>query len=325
MVSNPDAVHAAASLLLLGSTDLTLSIANRIVEDRCVALAGLMSPPAEFRISYSQAPIRNSRYADMAGWCRQRDIPFRQYATPDDIAQAVRVTGATVALLAGWYHMVPGRIRKQFLRGCIAVHASLLPRYRGGAPLNWALLNGDTEAGVTLFELTDGVDCGVLYDQRRFPITADDYIADLLLKAEAVTLDMVSHVIPGILSGNVQGRPQQGEPSYSLQRQPSDGAIDWRRTAAEIARLIRSVSRPYPGARTMLNGKPLTIWRARVADRAPAVHGVPGQIVSLTELSLPAVMTGSGLLLVEDVEGEDGLNLQTFAECHQRRLDCAVV
>jgi methionyl-tRNA formyltransferase len=309
------------SLLLLGSTDLTLSIANRMVEQAGVALAGVMSPPAQFRISYSSEPVHNCRYADMAAWCCERSIVFRPYAAAENIAQAARETGAAAALVAGWYHMVPARVRQLFPRGCIGVHASLLPRYRGGAPLNWALLNGDFEAGVSLYELTDSVDGGVLYDQRRFAIEPGDYIGDLLRKAEAVTLDMLSDTIPGILEGGVRGRPQEGSPSYSLQRQPSDGEIDWRCTSTDIARLVRSVSRPYPGARTALDGKPLIIWRARVADGAPLVHGAPGQIVRLAELPAPAVVTGSGLLLVEELEGAGGFDLDAFARCHQKRLD----
>jgi methionyl-tRNA formyltransferase len=258
----------------------------------------------------------------MSVWCREHGISFRTYNTPDDIAQAVRDTSAVAALLAGWYHMVPGRIRQLFPRGCFGVHASLLPRYRGGAPLNWALLNGDTEAGVSLFELADGVDYGVLYDQRRFPIGPDDYIGDVLRTAEAVILEMLADAIPPLLTGSLKGRAQEGVTSYSLQRGPSDGVIDWRRPAADIARLVRSISRPYPGAHTTLDGMPLVIWRARVAERAPRVYGAPGQIVRLDEMPLPAVVTGDGLLLIEEVEGANGFDVQAFGRCHQRRLDC---
>ena len=289
--------------------------------DAGVVLAGVMSPPAEFRISYSANAVRNSRYADMAAWCARSDVPFHVYATPDDIARFAHDTGAAAALLAGWYHMVPAPTRALFSRGCVGVHASLLPRYRGGAPLTWAMLNGDPEAGVSLFELTDGVDDGVLYDQRRFSIGGEDYIGDIVSKAEALTIEMLREVIPAFLSGLARGRPQQGQPSYSLQRQPSDGAIDWRRSAVDIARLVRSVSRPYPGAHTTLEGTPLIIWRARVAANAPPVHGMPGQIVRLDELPGPAVVTGDGLLVIEEVEGSDGFNVEAFRRCHQRRLD----
>ena len=310
-----------SSLLLLGSTDLTRAIATRLVRSSAIALCGVMSAPAEFLISYSAAPVRNSRHVDMAEWCRAHDVPHRLYSHADDIADTVRDCRPSAALIAGWYHVVPARIRTLFPRGCIAVHASLLPRYRGGAPLNWALLNGDRETGVSLFEITDGIDDGALYDQRRFAIDPDDYIGDLLQKAEAATLAMVSDMLPAVLAGSCRPRAQQGIATYALQRQPWDAAIDWREPATDIARLVRSASRPYPGARTVLDGTPLTIWRARAAIDAPQVFGAPGQIVRLDALPSPAVVTGDGLMLVEEIEGPDGFDLQRFARCHQRRLE----
>jgi len=308
-------------LLLLGSTELTLAVADRIIADGRIPLAGIMSAPKEFQISYSATPVVNARYADVSAWCAGHGTAFASYTAPADITRFGRETGATLALLAGWYHMVPADVRAFFARGCIGVHASLLPRYRGGAPLNWALLNGDAEAGVSLFELTDGVDDGALYDQRRFAIEPDDYIGDLVRKAEEATLAMVSDALPAVVAGTCRPRPQQGTATYALQRQPSDAAIDWRHSAHDIARLVRSASRPYPGARTALDGAPLTVWRARAALNAPQVFGVPGQIARIDVLPSPAVVTGDGLLLIEEVEGPDGFNLQRLARSHQRRLE----
>jgi len=146
----------------------------------------------------------------------------------------------------------------------------------------------------------------------------------VLRRAEVATLEMLSDCLPTIMKGSLRGRPQEGEASYSLQRHPSDGVIDWRLAAKDIARLVRSVSRPYPGALAALDEQCLTIWRARVADRLPRVFGMPGQIVRLPELPVPAVVCGVGLLLVEKVEGPHGFDVDAFANCHQRRLDVSV-
>jgi len=308
------------SVLLLGGTDLTLAVARQMT-DAGIVLAGIVSPPPEFRISYSAVPVRNSRHVDLSGWCRDREVPFTVYQTADGLERTAIDSGAAAALVAGWYHMVPARVRQLFPSGCVGLHASLLPRYRGGAPLTWAVLNAEREAGVSLLELRDGVDDGPLYDQRRFPIAADDYIGDLVAKAEAVTVDMLRETFPRILSGAVAPTPQQGQPSYSLQRQPSDGVIDWRRPAADIARLVRAVSRPYPGARSVFESTDVIIWRARVAAPEPVVHGMPGQIVRLPEFGAsPGVVTGSGTLLIEEIEGPNGFDLGTLARCHQKRL-----
>lgn len=311
------------TVLLLGGTDLTLAIARHFV-DAGIALAGVVSPLPEFRISYSSTSVHNTRYVDLSEWCRDRRIPFMLYQTTDVLEQAALDSGAAAALVAGWYHMVPARVRRAFSCGCVGIHASLLPRYRGGAPLTWALLNEESEAGVSLLELGEGVDDGPLYDQRRFPIAAHDYIGDLVAKAEAVTLEMLRETFPNILSGALQPRPQHGEPLYCLQRQPSDGIIDWRRPAADIARLVRAVSRPYPGARTVFESTEVTIWRACVAESKPVVHGVPGQIVRLREFGTsPGIVTGSGVLLLEEVEGAGGLDCAALAGFHQRRLGTA--
>lgn len=311
----------AARLLLLGSTDLTLAVAERI-SDAGASLAGVVGVPPSFEISYSAAGVRNSRHVDMAAWCEGRNVPFWSYGAPDDLLRAAAESGAATALLAGWYHMVPARVRERFSGGCFGLHASLLPRYRGGAPLNWAMLNGDTEAGVTLFALTDGVDDGEVFGQERFAIAPGDYIGDVLRKAEAAALAVVDAALPGLLAGSLAGRPQAGEASYALQRQPSDGVIDWRHPAEAIARLVRSVSRPYPGARTQLEGTPIVVWRAS-AIAAPAVHGAPGQIAVLATLPSPAVATGNGLLMLEEVEGADGLDVNGLRRRHQRRFDVA--
>lgn len=311
-------MSSPASILLLGSTDLTLAVATRL-HDLAIPVSGVVSADREFAISYSSRAVRNTRHVNMRRWCREHHVPFQRYREAADVARIAQRVKATLGVLVGWYHIVPAAVRRIFPRGCLGVHASLLPRYRGGAPLNWALLNGDAEAGVSLFELRDGVDDGPLYAQRRFAIGADDYIGDLVAGAEAATLELMASTLPAILAGSAHPSPQEGEVSYSLQRQPEDGVIDWGRPASAIARLVRSVSRPYPGATTRLGRKTLTIWRARAED-LPRVDGLPGQIVRLPEWPQPAVVTGAGLLVIEEIEGAGGFGLDGLARAHQRRL-----
>jgi methionyl-tRNA formyltransferase len=250
-------------------------------------------------------------------------IGYFAYARPDDILTARETTGTAAALVVGWYNMIPRRVREAFRLGCFGIHASLLPKYRGGAPLNWAILNQDCTAGVSFFELTEGVDDGLIFAQRSFLIDEDDYIGDLLSKAEAATLDVVSEVMPLLLHGISMGKPQEGEPSFSLQRQPSDGEIDWTKPATEIARLVRAVSRPYPGAFATLGGRRLTIWRASALLDAPRVFGAVGQIIRLPTLRRPAVVTGAGLLMIDDIEGDDDFDIAALAKCHQQRFENA--
>ena len=175
--------------------------------------------------------------------------------------------------------------------------------------MNWALLQGERESGVSLFALADGVDDGPLYGQRRFPIGPRDYIGDVVERANDAAIALLRESIPGIADGSLTPRPQTGTPTYCLQRNPDDGIIDWSHSADEIERLVRAVSRPYPGARAALAGVELIIWRSRAVREAPTVLGRPGQITRLPAIASPCVVTGQGLLAIEEATGEDGADV----------------
>lgn len=296
------------NIVLFGGTDLTRRIAEALVE--------LGMPPAcvfhvrrTFGISYSPGGARNAKFADMARWAEDRGVEAHEYESVDATIATLQRLQPGIGIAAGWYHRLPARLRHVFARSVLGIHASLLPKYRGGAPLNWALLQGERDSGVSLFALADGVDDGPLYGQRRFPIGPQDYIGDLVERADDAAIDLLRESIAGIVDGLLTPQPQSGTPTYCLQREPDDGIIDWTRPAEEIARLVRAVSRPYPGARAALAGTWLTIWRASTVPAAPTVLGRPGQIARLAEVASPCVVTGRGLLAIEEAEGEDGTDL----------------
>lgn len=294
--------------VLFGGTDLTLRVAEALVElgmpPACVVHVGRI-----FTISYNPEGANNAKFADMAQWAGGRGIKAHEYRSVDATIAVLQRLQPTAGIAAGWYHRLPIRLRRIFARGVIGLHASLLPKYRGGAPLNWALLQDERETGVSLFELTDGVDDGPLYGQRRFPIGPRDYIGDLVERANAAAVDLLRESIAGIVDGSLTPQPQSGTPTYCLQRNPDDGIIDWTRPADEIERLVRAVSHPYPSARAELAGIRISIWRARRVQAAPTVLGRPGQITRLPNMSSPCVVTGDGLLAVEEATTEDGADL----------------
>lgn len=308
------------AILLLGSTDLTAAVLRRLV-DLELPLSGVMSATETFRISYRPHGMKNSRHYDIKSLCDGYGIPHRTYRSIDDLALFTAEVGGGLLLAAGWHHLVPRAIRERFSLGCVGLHASLLPRYRGGAPLNWALLNGDAEAGVSLFVLDDGVDEGDLYGQKPFAIGSGDTIADLLERAEAAALDLVSEYAPAMLRGEVHPYPQQGPASYSLQRFPEDGLIDWTAEPERILRLIRAVSRPYPGAYTFLEGRQVVIWRACAAQSDIRLFGAPGQIASLRSKDYIATVAGSGHIVILEAQFEDGADaMPVLARSHNKRF-----
>ena len=296
------------TIVLFGGIDLTLRVAETLVElgvpPACVIHVG-----SSFSISYSQRRVANSKFADMAEWAERRGVDAHEYESVDRTIAVLQRLRPEIGIAAGWYHILPARLRRLFVRGVLGIHASLLPKYRGGAPLNWALLQGERESGVSLFALADGIDDGLLYGQRRFPIGPLDYIGDLVERANDAAVGLLRESIAGIVDGSLAPRPQVGTPTYCLQRNADDGIIDWTRPADEIERLVRAVSHPYPGARAALKGRTLTIWRARAVPEAPTVLGRPGQIARVPAIASPCVVTGRGLLAIEKATGEDGADL----------------
>lgn len=308
-------------VLLLGGTDLTLAIA-RSLEGLGFGPAGVVHIPPTFAISYSPGGLNNVRHADLAAWCDDHSIPAFAYDGAASLAEAATATQAEFCLAAGWYHMVPRRIRALFPKGTAGLHASLLPCLRGGAPLNWALLSGARKTGVTLFELDEGVDDGAIWDQEAFAIEPRATIGDLVRLAESASVRMVRRCLPRIADGRWSSpRPQVGVPSYGLARTPDDGLIKWSGTAAEIDRLIRAVGRPYPGAFTWLDDRKVTVWAAEPLDTPVTVHGAPGQIARLPGHEHPLVVTAAGLLSIREADGPEGEDaLSMLLRSANRRL-----
>jgi methionyl-tRNA formyltransferase len=293
-------------VLLLGGTDLTLAVAKRLQEID-VDLAGVVYIGNRFDISYAPLGVTSARSADLAEWARSADVNAHNYVGVPHLAELVAGGEYDVGLAAGWYHMLPPSVRDGFRVACLGVHASLLPQLRGGAPLNWAILTGERETGVTLFGLGDGVDDGPVYGQQPFAIAPRATVGELVALAEEATLDLVTDVLPRV--GEVAPQPQDGQPSYCLQRVPEDGRIDWRTSAVAIDRLVRAVGRPYSGARSTFEGAEVRVWATEPLEDAPVVHGAPGQVVRLPGVERVCVVTGDGLLELRDVTDVDGSSL----------------
>lgn len=294
-------------IVVFGGTELTLAVAERALELQ-LELAALAYVGDQFEISYAPHGVENSRAVDIEAWCTDHGVAAHRYRGTDALAEMANAAEAELGLAVGWYHMIPRRVRSAFRRGCVGLHASLLPRFRGGAPLNWALLAGETETGVTLFELGDGVDDGPVYGSRSFAVASDATIRELVEDCERASLQLITDHLPAIVDGSVRPTPQAGPATYSLQRAPEDGQIDWNRPAADIERLVRAVTRPYPGARTSLDGSQIFIWAAE-ASRIPIVYGAPGQIALVPEIGFPCVVTGEGLLVIRDATDGSGASV----------------
>jgi methionyl-tRNA formyltransferase len=183
-------------------------------------------------------------------------------------------------------------------QAALNLHGSLLPRYRGRCPVNWVLVHGETETGVTLHHMETRPDTGDVVAQRVVPITADDTALTLNRRLGEAARALVRETFPLLVAGRAPRVPQDpARASYFGGRGPEDGRIDWDRPPRDVYNLVRAVTHPYPGAFTTFRGERLFVWQAR------PVAGEPGRISGAPPGGVLAVRPGEGLLVAT---GRDG-------------------
>ena len=204
-------------------------------------------------------------------------------------------------LLSFYYrNMIKPELLEIPTRGALNLHGSWLPKYRGRVPVNWAVINGETETGATLHYMVAKPDAGDIVDQEKVAITFTDTAYDVFGKVTDAAVTVLQRVWPRLVNGSAGRIPMDlAAGSYFGGRKPEDGRIDWTKSAVQIYNLIRGVTHPYPGAFTEVNGKKLIVWSARPL----AGGGTPGQVVSLNPL---CIGTGNGLLELTNYEPESG-------------------
>jgi methionyl-tRNA formyltransferase len=197
--------------------------------------------------------------------------------------------------------------------GCVNVHTSLLPKYRGAAPIQWALASGETETGVTLMQMDAGMDTGPILSQRSTPITDDDDGQTLHDRLAHLGAELLVEALPKVIAGHLTLRPQSAEGvSLAPKIRKEDGRVDWRLPATTLWHRLRAFI-PWPGAFTYLSldGRPtlLKLWRATPED---CVNAVPGTVLQADRNGI-LVACGSGSLRVLEVQLEGGRRLEAAA------------
>jgi len=199
--------------------------------------------------------------------------------------------------------------------GCLNVHASLLPRWRGAAPIHYALLSGDSETGVTLMQMNEGLDTGAMYVQKAIPIHTHDTAVSLHDRLADLGGVMLRTHLDDIINGRIHPTPQNDSLStYAPMLKKEEGQLDWSKTAVALDRHIRAMT-PWPGAFTTWQGQQLKIIKAQAADgRLPA--GKPGQIVQRETADAPQTiaLTGDGGLVLQTVQlaGKTAVDIAAF-------------
>lgn len=292
-----------ANLILLGSTDLTYSIAKKL--KNTVNIVGLCSTKPKFKISYAKNFMLNSRYVEMEKFAKQIGVSHHNYSDMDSLYKFTQLVNPDILIAAGWYHYLNQRFLKKIKIPALAIHASLLPKFRGSAPLNWAILSNEKKTGVSMFFLEKGIDSGEIVDQKEFDILESDYIYDLVKKTEISSIEMLVSFFQKQKISNIKTIKQTGKPTYSLTRFPENGQINWGNKSSFILRLIRATSTPYPGAFTLKDQKKIIIWKAE-KEESIEVFGSVGQICYNSNLQRIIVICGEGLIEIKYATYENG-------------------
>jgi methionyl-tRNA formyltransferase len=222
--------------------------------------------------------------------------------------ECVRAEHPDALVVAAYGLLLPQELLDAGRFGALNIHASLLPRWRGAAPIQRALLAGDRETGVSIMQMEAGLDTGPVLLQRRIEIAPDDDGGTLHDRLAALGADAILDALADLEAGRVHARPQPEDGvTYAPKIDKRETRLDWSRSAAELERAVRAF-RPSPGAFTLLNGEPVKIWRAETCDSG----GEPGRLALVREKLVVACGQGGLAILELQRAGARRLSAQEF-------------
>lgn len=227
--------------------------------------------------------------------CKEHDICLSEDLTHDSILTLCQGIGPDYLMCFGYRRMIREAVLQCAKIACIGSHFAPLPRYRGFAPLNWLLINGEKETAVNVFFLSDEVDAGDIISSHQVEISDTDDINTLTDKCVSVLDPVIKDAVCILESGQPTGRKQdQTQASYTCSRNPDDGLIDWTRSSKDIYNLVRALTYPMPGAYTLFAGEKLYIWKCQIVPEKKFEGRVCGKIIEVDKSKGFKVLTGDG-------------------------------
>lgn len=217
----------------------------------------------ELVVTHADNPKENIWFESVRTLCIEKELPFLVDPAPPFLLKAVQNIEPDFIFSFYYRHMLPMSLLQIAKKGAYNLHGSLLPKYRGRAPVNWAVLHGETQTGVTLHLMTEKPDAGDILAQTAVPILPDDTAHVVLQKLAVATEQTLWHILPTLTNGTaIRVANLCHEGSYFGARTPEDGRINWQQSASEVYNLYRAVAPPYPGAFTEQNGLRFIIQKA---------------------------------------------------------------
>jgi methionyl-tRNA formyltransferase len=251
------------------------------------------------------------------------EIPVLQPASLRDVeaVAAIEALQPDIIIVAAYGLILPQEVLDIPVRGCLNVHASLLPRWRGAAPIQAAILAGDEQTGISLMAMTAGLDCGPVYARTSLDIRDDETAGELHDRLAELGANLLVEKLSAIVDGLLEAEPQDEEQlSYASKVGPDDARIDWQRPAADLDRVVRAFN-PVPGAHFMLNDERVKCWRAAVETDGGEE---PGTVLRADRSGI-VVACGEGALSMQSLQrpGRKPVSAAEFAgqlDLHGKRL-----
>jgi len=246
---------------------------------------------------------------------RQHNIPVYMPEALKDEKWTQLIEAAAPDFIFSFYYrsMIPKRILDIPRVAALNLHGSLLPKFRGRAPVNWVLVNGEKETGVTLHEMVEKPDAGDIIARKKIEIAFEDDVYTLYMKMTEAARQLMKEILPKLNDGTFDRTPQTGISSYFGGRKPEDGLIDWQKDALSLYNLTRAVTHPYPGAFTHLGRKKVFIWKSLPDDDSH--DAMAGKVLSSRPLKV-AAGKGTLTLLRLQLEGEREMDGEEFTSIH---------
>ena len=238
---------------------------------RCLSVLLARGVRVRLVVTHKDDSNENIWFESVERLARAHDIEVSTTTDPNDKDFVAKLSEISPDFIFSFYYryMLSPAVLATAMRGAYNMHGSLLPKYRGRVPINWAVLRGEKSTGATLHEMVEKPDAGRIVDQMAIPILPDDRAIDVFRKVTVAAELVLDRALPKLIDGTAEFATQDlSKGGYFRGRKTDDGRIDWSKGAREIHDLVRAVAPPYPGAFTMLGDARLRVLRSRVLDAA---------------------------------------------------------
>jgi methionyl-tRNA formyltransferase len=273
----------------------------------CMEAILKMGAPIAAIFTHRDDPHEEIWWSSCAELAAHHRIPVHIDESVETAAGELGALKPSIIYSFSYRHLIPENVLAMAPLGAFNLHPSLLPAYRGRAPVNWVLVNGERETGVTLHHMVARVDAGDIVGQRAVAIDDSDDALTLYRKLVPLGVELIEDLHPKIVAGTAPRRKMDiSKGSYFGRRKPEDGRIDWQWPARRIFNLVRAVTHPYPGAFCFVDGKKLMIWETKIGAETGTL-APPGQVVREAADGALEVAAGEGSVIVKVAQFEGGV------------------